>query len=179
MCDSRISSEILLSLFDYDNGNLYWKEYKKGRRKDLLAGTINNRGYVKITINGKQLYAHRIVWIMHNGDIERGMEIDHINHNKEDNRIENLRLVSRSENAKNLSKASNNKTGFTDVFFSCKRNKYFTSVKVDNNHIFGGWHNSIESAISSRNEILAKYGFHENHGAENDTTRKRLYASPL
>lgn len=165
MCDSRISSEILLSIFDYRDGNLYWKYWKKGRRKDLLAGTKNNRGYIKVTVNGVQLYAHRIVWEMHNGAIPDEMEIDHINHDRSDNRIENLRLVRRSENAMNLSRAKNNKTGFTDVFFNKARSKYFVSVKVDRKHVFGGWHLSIESAVASRNKLWDKFGFHKNHGA--------------
>lgn len=166
MCNSEISSEILLNLFNYKDGNIYWKQWKKGRRRNLIAGTINNNGYLKITIDGKQMYAHRIVWIMHNGNIDDGYEIDHINHNRSENRIENLRIVTRSENAKNLSMAANNKTGFTDVFFNKKRNKYFSSVKVGNNHIFGGWHYSIESAVTSRNALWKKFGFHQNHGAE-------------
>ncbi|AGF87895.1 HNH endonuclease [Salmonella phage FSL SP-126] len=166
MCNSEISSEILLNLFNYKDGNIYWKQWKKGRSRNLIAGTINNKGYLKVTIDGKQMYAHRIVWIMHNGNIDDGYEIDHINHNRSDNRIENLRIVTRSENAKNLSMAANNKTGFTDVFFNKKRNKYFSSVKVGNNHIFGGWHDSIESAVTSRNALWKKFGFHQNHGAE-------------
>ena len=87
MCNCEISSEILLSQLRYDDGILYWREWRKGRKRSLDSGTVNSKGYVKLTVEGVQIYAHRAVWIMHNGDIPPNMEIDHINHDKTDNRI--------------------------------------------------------------------------------------------
>ena len=66
-----------------------------------VIGTKKLNGYITVTLNGKQLLAHRIVWKAFNGEIPEGMEIDHINTIRDDNRLENLRLVSSSENKRN------------------------------------------------------------------------------
>ena len=164
MRNSRISSEILLNNLDYKDGKLYWKEWKKGRRKNLEVGTINNRGYVKFTLCGAQIYCHRAVWIMHNGQIPEGMEIDHINHDRTDNRIENLRLVVRCVNGRNLSLPRNNTSGHIGVYWNKSRCKFKVSVRFNGKHMFGGWHDRIESAIQARDRLLREFGFHENHG---------------
>lgn len=67
--------------------------------KEVGFKTLN--GYVHVHSNGKELYGHRIVWEAFNGEIPEGMEIDHINTDRSDNRLENLRLVSSSENKRN------------------------------------------------------------------------------
>ena len=164
MRNREISSEILLSQLRYDNGTLYWKEWKKGRKHSLKAGTVNSNGYIKLTVDGVQLYAHRVIWIMHNGEIPPGMEIDHLNHDRTDNRIENLRLVTRVVNGRNLSVPSNNTSGHIGVVWYESRGKYKVNVKVNGKLIYGGWHSCIESAISARDRLLIEHGFHENHG---------------
>lgn len=69
-----------------------------------LAGHQDNQGYAKICLN-KQVYsAHRLIWILHFGEIPEGLEIDHIDGNRSNNRPENLRLVTHSENCKNSRK---------------------------------------------------------------------------
>ena len=66
-----------------------------------VIGTKKLNGYITVTLNGKQLLAHRIVWEAFNGEIPEGMEIDHINAIRNDNRLENLRLTTPKENRNN------------------------------------------------------------------------------
>lgn len=88
-------------LFEYNNGNLIWRE-DDGRkaRKGKVAGHSGSKGYTSIWCSGRKYFAHRIIWEMHNGPITGGLEIDHINHNPGDNRIENLRLTNRGGESK-------------------------------------------------------------------------------
>lgn len=78
--------------------------------KGTPAGGIQN-GYYTIRYNNKFYQAHRVVYELCVGKIPEGLVIDHVNQNKLDNNISNLRLVTTAENNKNKSKSSNNKTG--------------------------------------------------------------------
>lgn len=83
-----------------ENGEIYSTK----TRKCLKGGLKNGYRSITIIINGKNHYflVHRLVYECFNGIIPEGFEIDHINHQRNDNRIENLRLVSKSENQKNV-----------------------------------------------------------------------------
>jgi hypothetical protein len=96
------------SLFDYDRetGELHWRVARNGRmRVGQLAGTWSN-GYISINVDGRKIYAHRIVWLLCKGEWPTNY-IDHINGNKADNRIENLRDVSASDNIRNTARSRN------------------------------------------------------------------------
>jgi hypothetical protein len=119
----------IAKLFTYDNGSLYWK--KSGKK----AGTPRKEGYIVIQLHKTQYYAHRLIWSLLKGEIPQDRHIDHINRNKSDNRIENLRLVTNRENALNkVSKLSN--TGIYGV--SKDRDYYKVSFTVDGKSIHVG-----------------------------------------
>lgn len=79
---------------------LRWKEWRGGgSRRDLQAGGIAVRGYAEVQSREfGRFYAHRIIWALHHGEPGE-MTVDHINHDPLDNRIENLQLLSLSENS--------------------------------------------------------------------------------
>jgi NAD+--asparagine ADP-ribosyltransferase len=124
-------------LLTYNNGALYWK--KSGKK----AGTTRKEGYNVVQLHKTQYYAHRLIWAILKGEIPQDMHIDHINRNKSDNRIENLRLVTTRENALNkVSKPSN--TGIYGV--SKDRDYYKVSFTVDGKSIHIGNFKDIHKA---------------------------------
>ena len=92
----------LKELFDYKDGNLYYKTNANfsPNRIGKKAG-FNYGEYLGCKIHYKKYRIHRLVWIYHNGTIPLGMEIDHIDRDKHNNSIDNLRLVTRTENQHN------------------------------------------------------------------------------
>jgi hypothetical protein len=123
-----------------------------------IAGTDNGKGYLRVKIDGKNYRLHRLAWLYFYGELPVG-DIDHINGNKKDNRIENLRDVSKSENMQNQKKAHlNNKT--TGLLGVCKHkitNKYVASIRHNKRLIHIGSYDSPEEAhrayINKKREI--------------------------
>lgn len=91
-------------IFGYDDGLLY--NLKSGK----IYCNLDREGYIRVRISGKEYRAHRIIWEMFKGAIEEGMLIDHIDGDVYNNRIENLRVVSRQQNNANR-KVHANTTG--------------------------------------------------------------------
>lgn len=144
-------------VFEYREGVLYWKN---GRR----AGSLTNKGYVRLRSKNKGYQVHRIVWEMYNGLIPEGMEIDHINHIRDDNRIENLRLVDRRHNTMNRGFRSDNSSGVMGVRKHSKNNNWIAEIRVNGKSIYLGSFYDFDDAVKARKEAEVKYGFHENHG---------------
>lgn len=83
--------------YDPETGSLRWRDGPKAGR---VAGTVGVSGYRRVCINGKQLRAHRIAWFIYHGAMPND-QVDHVNRNRDDNRISNLRDVSNAENQRN------------------------------------------------------------------------------
>lgn len=113
-----ITQDQIKEYFSYDNGTgrLTWKVDRNTQKtKGKIAGWINSNGYAHIQIDGKTYLAHHVVWLLHNGELPKFC-IDHINGIRADNRFENLRRATNTENQQNQRKPqSNNKSGFLGV----------------------------------------------------------------
>lgn len=151
-------------IFYYDGINLLWRVSLGCKKAGDIAGSVTNFGYRDVHYNGKHYLAHRIIWEMHNGPIPEVAEIDHVNHNRLDNRIENLRMVSHSENQKNQKANRMNTSGVTGVHWCKSRCKWVARITVDGKHINLGGFDSKDSAVSARKTAEKRFGFHGNHG---------------
>jgi len=117
----KITQEYVRELFKYNGKDLVWNVRRYGATKGRVAGNVGPRGYRRVGINGKIYFAHRLVWLYNYGYFpEYG--IDHINRNKSDNRIENLREVSQQCNLRNSCNRTDNSSGVKGVSF-CKSDK--------------------------------------------------------
>ena len=136
-----------------------WGRIKIG----TVAGVIQTNGYNQINIKGKRYLSHRLAWLYEYGcfPVEH---IDHINHNRTDNSILNLRSVSNSDNQKNKSMPSNNTSGTVGVYWEKSGCKWRAQIKVNGKIMYLGSFDSMDNAIHARKEANIKYGFHENHG---------------
>ena len=142
-----LTQEQLKELFDYDaaTGHLIWKvDRGTNKMKGKIAGYVNVQGYRDVSVNRVIYREHRIIWMWHFGKMPL-LEIDHINSNKSDNRIENLRKANRSENGQNIKKAQlNNKIGFLGVYKS--KNKWRARIQVNCKKIHIGLFDTPEEA---------------------------------
>lgn len=117
----KLTKEYLNSILEYRDGELYWKKVNKKSHKKIgdRAGSKQHYGYRQICIDNKVHREHRIIWVMFHGDIPDGYIIDHANRIKDDNRIENLQIVTHSQNNlnRNSYRINNRKNGkFQAVF---------------------------------------------------------------
>lgn len=155
---------------EYKDDGLYWLAATSKQSRISIGsrvGHVNSEGYRVFKFAGKPLKEHRVVWEMHYGEIPDGMEIDHENHIRDDNRIENLRAVKRIVNMKNTSIRKTNNSGFTGVSWCNTHGKWKAQIQVDGKKISLGYHANINEAIEARKAANVKYGFHENHGGKN------------
>lgn len=132
---------------------------KAGQRADI----IHPSGYMRCCVCGDKILAHRLAWACYYGEWPIG-QIDHINGDRGDNRIENLRLVSSFLNALNKSKAKNNTSGHCGVSFCNSRGKWQAYIEFGGKKEHLGRYDTIQEAISARVAAQKALGFTERHG---------------
>ena len=120
--------------------------------------------YKRRKIDGRMYYVHRLVWEEANGPIPKGMTIDHINGDRFDNDLSNLRVVSQQENTKNAATPKSNTSGVTGVSWCNRRSKWRAYVRVSYEQITLGTYVDWFDAVCARMSANNLYGFHENHG---------------
>jgi len=139
--------------YDSNTGVFRWIINKAWKKAGERAGCIDPiTGYRFICVDRKKYYEHYLA-IMFSGQImPPGMQADHINGNRSDNRLSNLRVVTPSENGHNRTKLNkNNTSGVIGVHFDKSRGKFAASISVDYKTIFLGRFKTYEDAVQARN----------------------------
>jgi hypothetical protein len=152
----KISHDELLHILRYekDTGLFFWNTPRPKIRVGQQAGYLHHKGYINLEINGKHYTAHRLAWFYCTGNWPKD-QIDHINCNKSDNRIENLREATNGQNHANTK--SKNKLGFKGIGFKPKlKNKPYTAkIRHNKKNIHIGCYATPEEAFEAY-KIMAK-----------------------
>lgn len=157
-------------LFEYRDGALFWKNRSidsLGRNTNYLngkfAGSLDSSGYFQTKINNKMYLNHRIIWLMHYGELPEFL--DHINSNRTDNRIENLRPATLNQNNHNAKLRKDNTSGCKNVCWNKVAKKWQVYLMIDKKRKSFGYYDDLELADLVAQEARDK--FHKeyvNHG---------------
>lgn len=174
--------DLLRQLLRYEpeTGKLFWRERPPSMFQDSYrtaagcAANWNSRwagkeaftckmavGHLQGRIGYGSYLAHRVAWAIYYGEWPKG-EIDHINHDPADNRIENLRDVSHAENHRNQSLRQNNSSGVAGV--ARVRDVWYARIKRGGKLTHLGYFERFEDAVAARKDAEVMFGFHRNHG---------------
>lgn len=146
----------LKSLLEYhSDGYFVWKKGHPGYSAGSRVGGKHPSGYYQAHVRGKRWQMHRLVFLYHHGYLPE--IIDHINGDKEDNRIENLRPVTKAQNSWNMKGWVGNK----NVDWIQSRKRWRVMVMKESKNHFGGYfkneEDAIEKAKEMRNELHGEY----------------------
>jgi len=164
---------------DVENGKLYWLPRSQEMFSDaknpgqakmwnaryagkLAFQTVCN-GYRHGAIFSRRYFAHRVIWLFATGNWPEN-QIDHINGDRSDNRISNLRDVTKAENMKNMRVRAKSKSGASGVYWyeGLQKWQVFISVKGKTRNL--GRFSEKADAIACRRQAEKDHGYHENHG---------------
>lgn len=160
-----LTYEEVNEVLDYDEktGLLKWSEKAFHTVRGKIAGNINAGGYIELQCKCKRMYGHRVAWLLTNKEWPSG-EIDHINGDRSDNRIENLRIVSSQQNSKNAKRHKGNSSGVTGVYWNKRAKKWQAYICIDGKQTYLGIFDVLGDAKTARKEAEVEYKYHKNHG---------------
>ena len=158
----QLTQEYLKSILAYDpETGIFIRKTSPSNRVKIgdIAGSPNSKGYLQIMLKNKLYKSHRLAWLYIYGDFPKA-DVDHINHDKADNRIINLREATKSENLQNqIKKQSGNKSGYLGVCFHKKSKKYSATISINRKQ----WHLGLFPTPEEAHEayLKAKRQIHE------------------
>ena len=136
---------------------------KTGNITSIATGNVVNGKHSKGYIAAGKYLAHRVAWFLYYGEEPIG-QIDHINQDKRDNRIVNLRCVSNRDNHRNMPIQKNNTLGIVGVHLIKHKNRWVSYIKVNTKRLHLGTFDNLFDACCRRRSEESKLGFHANHG---------------
>lgn len=144
-----------------------WGEIKAGR-----IATTSSNGYLKVTLNGKQYFAHRVAWLLHAGDDPGSDDVNHRNQNRSDNRIQNLELVTAGDHKRKMPKLSNNTSGCTGVCWDIQARKWRVQISISGKSRTLGVFEDYDIAVKCRKAAERAHGYYPEHGMTKEEVRK-------
>jgi len=153
---TNLAHDYIREWLDYDilSGNLIWKKRKYRAPAGSIAGAKDGKGYLVIKLNQRCYRAHRLVWFWVKGTWPT-LWLDHINGNKTDNRIENLREATIKQNGWNRTKSKQNTSGYKGV--TKDKKKWAAQTIRSGKHIVFGYFNTPEEAYECYCRNMAKH----------------------
>ena len=172
--------EVINQLISYnpETGFMSWKERDPKsfkRYRDFLTwtqrfegkeafGSKNKNGYRSSPVWGSKKYTgHSVAWAIFYGEWPSD-QIDHINGDRSDNRIKNLRSVSNADNTKNRATPKCNTSGAQGVQKRKESGRYRAFINADKKRIWLGTYDTFDEALAVRKSAERDLGYHENHG---------------
>ena len=150
------------AIFRYEpDGKLWYREQLTGRggRRNMNkpVGCRYSSGYLHFGFKRKFYDVHLVIWEMHYGPVTPGMQVDHKNNIRDDNRIENLQELIHGDNVKKQLISKNNKTGYKGVHFDKKNNNFMAYIQVNYKRINLGRFDTAEKAYEARKAAELHY----------------------
>jgi hypothetical protein len=152
-----LTQELLSALLEHQqDGRLLRKVTTNPRAKaHTYSGSPNKAGYLRTRVLGKLYYNHHLVWFLHHGAWPSAL--DHINGNKGDNRLENLRACDQSQNMRNMASRAGSKTGVKGVGWRPDKQRYRARIVVNGKEMCLGHFLTLEEARSVVEAARTKY----------------------
>lgn len=171
----------LLLEADFENGTLRWKmrgpetfeavgtrspdwasAHWNSKNGGKIAGSQREHGYHMTMVDGVHFMSHRLIWKMAYGTDP--VEIDHIDHDRVNNRLENLREVTHLVNSRNLSLYKSNKSGVPGVSYHNRDGVWQARIGIQMQEVQLGNFKTKDEAIAARMAAQIVLDFHPNHG---------------
>lgn len=166
---TELTQELIAKVLKYDglSGTFIWISnlHSKSVVPNSRAGYLVSRtGYRGISLFGKSYLEHHLAWFITYGVWPTG-QIDHINQQRDDNRIANLREVSVAENSRNRSRRKHTKTGEHGIWYNERTRKYVAEITYNGKKVYQKSFDDPDEAVTERKKKSLELGFHENHGS--------------
>lgn len=169
MISDRLSLPTLQRLeevFEYRDGALFWKQKPHKYSMNVVgrrAGTAATAGYWRVKLDGATYFEHRLIYALHN-DGKCPEVIDHIDGNKENNRVENLRAATISQNAHNAKLQARNTSGAKNVSWVKSKNRWRVFVTVNGKRKFWSFADFELAELFAVEARSLFFGEYANHG---------------
>lgn len=131
---------------------------------DVAGNQKHRSGYIYLYVNKKTYSAHRLAFLYVTGEIPK--QVDHIDHNRKNNKWSNLAPANSTINNKNASLRKDNTSGHVGVEYRSDNNKWRVLINLNGKRITVGHFHSKLAAIEARKNAEKEFGYHKNHGAQ-------------